>query len=124
MRHGLMQLVDIELAFPAADHHGGDAVADEIGQRAAFAHELVDAEDDGDRLDRDIRHDSERGGERCLLYTSRHAERLLPHDGEEALARFGVVARRALQGLDAVSYTHLDVYKRQLMNRTTLLSRS
>ena len=59
-----MQLVGVELAFPAADHHGGDAVADEIGQRAAFAHELVDAEDDGDRLDRDIRHDGERGGER------------------------------------------------------------
>ena len=30
----------------------------------------------------------------------RHAPRLLLHDGEEALPRLGVVARRALQGLD------------------------
>ena len=30
----------------------------------------------------------------------RHAPRLLLHDGEEAIARLGVVAGRALQGLD------------------------
>src|SRR5712671_4499064 len=52
MRHGGVQLVGVKLAFPAADHDGGDAVADQVGQRAAFAHELVDAEQDRQRLDR------------------------------------------------------------------------
>ena len=41
-----LQLVVIELAFPPRHHHAGDAVAAEIGQRAALAHELVDAEND------------------------------------------------------------------------------
>src|SRR5262249_46741876 len=44
MRHRGVQLVSVKLALPAADHDGGDAVADEVGERAAFAHELVDAE--------------------------------------------------------------------------------
>jgi hypothetical protein len=33
--HHLAQLDRIELALPAADHHAGDAVADEVGERAA-----------------------------------------------------------------------------------------
>ncbi len=42
-----LQLVVIEFAFPPRHHHAGDAVAAQIGQRAALAHELVDAENDG-----------------------------------------------------------------------------
>ena len=42
-----VQLVVIEFAFPPRHHHAGDAVAAQIGQRAALAHELVDAENDG-----------------------------------------------------------------------------
>ena len=59
-----MQRLDVELALPAADDDGGDAVADQVGQRAAFAHELVDAENDGDRLHRDVGHDRKRRGKR------------------------------------------------------------
>src|SRR6202035_1214367 len=41
-----VQLVAIKLAFPPRHHHAGDAVAAKVRQRAAFAHELVDAKDD------------------------------------------------------------------------------
>src|SRR6266566_2806406 len=51
VRHGLVQLVGVELTLPAADHHAGDAVADEVGERAAFAHEFVDAEQECKRRD-------------------------------------------------------------------------
>src|ERR1700731_3986131 len=44
MGHGLVQLVDVELALRAADHQGGDPVPDQIRQSATFAHELVDAD--------------------------------------------------------------------------------
>jgi len=54
MRHGGFELNHVELTFPAADNHGGNAVAHEIGQRPALAHELVDTEQDRKRLDRDI----------------------------------------------------------------------
>ena len=41
------------LSSPSQRAHddGGDAVADEVGDRAAFAHEPVDAEQEGERLD-------------------------------------------------------------------------
>ncbi|GCC46640.1 hypothetical protein chiPu_0030770, partial [Chiloscyllium punctatum] len=64
MRHGLVQRVLVELAFGKADHDTGDAVADQVGQCAALAHELVDADQDGDRLNRNIGHDRQRRGER------------------------------------------------------------
>src|SRR5947199_1566596 len=54
MRHGGLEPNHVELTLPAADNHGGDAIAHEIGQRPALAHELVDAEQDRKRLDRDI----------------------------------------------------------------------
>src|ERR1700756_5081740 len=49
--HRRIEPVAVELALPAADHDGGDAVADEIGEGAALAHELVDADEEGERLD-------------------------------------------------------------------------
>ena len=36
----------IEFPFPPRHHHAGDAIAAKVGQRAAFAHELVDAQND------------------------------------------------------------------------------
>src|SRR5258706_9511463 len=57
MRHRLVQLVGVEFTFREADDDTGNAIADEIGQCAAFAHELVDADKNGDRLDRDVGHD-------------------------------------------------------------------
>ena len=41
-----------------------------------------------------------RDSDKQIVDQPRHAPRLLLHDGQEALARFGVVARRALQRLD------------------------
>src|ERR1700751_4084985 len=46
MRHGLVQRFLVELAFGEADDDAGDAVAHQVGQRAAFAHEFVDADQD------------------------------------------------------------------------------
>ena len=52
-QHRLEALV-VALALPAGDHHRRDAVADAVGQRAALAHDPVDADHerdaDGDRL--------------------------------------------------------------------------
>src|SRR3989442_93853 len=61
--HHLLQPRQIELALPAADDQRRHAVADQIGQRAAFAHELVDTHQQRERLDRDVRHDGKRRGE-------------------------------------------------------------
>src|SRR5208282_5714210 len=44
---GRIELVAVELALPPGDHDGGNAVARDVGQRATFAHELVDPEHDG-----------------------------------------------------------------------------
>src|SRR5216683_5411177 len=64
MRHRLVQLIAVELAFPPADHDGGDAVADQVGECPAFAHELVDADEDGEGLDGDVGNDGEGRGQR------------------------------------------------------------
>src|SRR5215211_6976303 len=61
MGHDLLQLLRIEFAFPAADDDRGDAIPDKIGQRPAFTHELVDADQDRKRLDRDVWNDRQRG---------------------------------------------------------------
>src|SRR3954463_10717335 len=53
MRHGLVQPIDIELVLPPADNDSSNTIADQVRQGAAFAHELVDAEQNGERLDRD-----------------------------------------------------------------------
>src|SRR6185503_10930538 len=45
------QLLGRHLALPPADDHGGNAVADEIGERATFAHETIDADQQGEGLD-------------------------------------------------------------------------
>ena len=55
------QTAAIELAFPPRHDDTGDAVAAKIGQRAALAHELVDA-----KHDRHARHETRIDhGERC-----------------------------------------------------------
>src|SRR4030088_850179 len=36
------ELIAMQLAFPATDDDGGKAIADQIGQRTALTHELVD----------------------------------------------------------------------------------
>ena len=44
----------VELVLPTGDDKGGDAVADEVGQRPRLAHEAIDAEDErqaGDGID-------------------------------------------------------------------------
>ena len=46
-------LLDVERAFPARDDDSGDAVADQVGERARLRHEAVDAEDERDAGDRD-----------------------------------------------------------------------
>src|SRR5580765_2897218 len=63
VRHRLVQFVLVEFAFREADDDASNAVADEIGQRAAFAHELVDTHQNSDRLDRDVGHDRKRRGQ-------------------------------------------------------------
>src|SRR3974390_123869 len=45
--HRLIELLAVQLAFPPRHDDRGDAVAADVGQRAAFAHELVDREHDG-----------------------------------------------------------------------------
>src|SRR5947208_14716004 len=42
-----MQLLLVEFALPPRDHHARDTIAAKIRQRATFAHELVDAQNDG-----------------------------------------------------------------------------
>jgi hypothetical protein len=44
MRHRLVQRVLIQFAFGETDHDAGDSIANQICQRAALAHELVDAD--------------------------------------------------------------------------------
>src|SRR3546814_13514821 len=49
---GGTETCEIERALPAGDDDRGDRVSGEIGERAAFAHEAIDAEDQrhaGDR---------------------------------------------------------------------------
>src|SRR5215217_7184321 len=41
------ELVAVELAFPPSHHDRGHTIAGEIHKGSAFAHELVDAEQDG-----------------------------------------------------------------------------
>src|SRR3954452_16210724 len=64
MRHGLVQPLDIELVLPPADDDSSNAIADQIRQGTAFAHEFVDAKQNGERLDRDVGDDRERRRER------------------------------------------------------------
>lgn len=52
-----------DFAFPAADGDGGDAVADQVGDGATFAHEAVDSDKEGEGFDWDTGHDGEGGCE-------------------------------------------------------------
>ena len=56
--------LDVERAFPARDHDRRDAVADEVGERARFRHEAVDAEDQRHAGDRDRADRRQRRGQR------------------------------------------------------------
>ena len=85
-------------AFAAVDVDGHAAVA---RQRFKTVDHLAD---DRHQIDRRIgaamRIEFDARQRQQIVDQPRHAPRLLLHDGEEALARLGVVARRALQGLD------------------------
>src|SRR6266480_5251077 len=41
-----------DLSFPAANYHGGDTVSDQVRNRAAFAHEPIDADEQGEAFNR------------------------------------------------------------------------
>jgi len=47
--------------FPTADDDGGDAVADQVGEGATFAHETIYADEQGERFNRHAGHGHERG---------------------------------------------------------------
>src|SRR5688500_9409983 len=59
----LAQLRSGEFIFPTADRDGGNAIAYEIGKCAAFAHETIDADEQGERFDWNSGNGSEGGGE-------------------------------------------------------------
>src|SRR5580704_13219588 len=59
-----IELVAVELALPPGDDDAGDAIAGDVGERAAFAHELVDAEHDRHAGNQLRPYRGERGGER------------------------------------------------------------
>ena len=63
MGHYLAELGTVQFFLPAADHDGGDTISDHIGEGATFAHKLVDADEKGQRLNRDGRDGGEDGGE-------------------------------------------------------------
>src|SRR3546814_4732478 len=52
-----VQRLFVERIFPFGDDDGGQRIAGEIGERAALAHEAVDAEDQGQAGDGHRRHD-------------------------------------------------------------------
>src|SRR4029078_7539089 len=56
--------VDVEGLVPAGDEQGGDCVAAEVDQGAAFGHELVDAEHEHDAGRRDGADGGQCGGQR------------------------------------------------------------
>lgn len=51
MRHDVARLCGVEFTLPAADNDGGDAVPDDIGERAALAQEFFDAREECQCLD-------------------------------------------------------------------------
>ena len=55
-----VQRIAVERTFPPRNDDGRDGIADEIGQRAAFAHEPVDTQDQREARDRHRRHDRQR----------------------------------------------------------------
>src|SRR5450830_537540 len=58
-----VQLVHVQFFFPFRHDDGGHAVADEVGQRAAFAHEAVDAQDQRHAGHGNRRHHGQGGGQ-------------------------------------------------------------
>src|SRR5882762_2466202 len=64
MGHDLAELGGVKFLFPTADDDSGNTIADYIGEGAAFAHEFVDADEKGQRLNRNGRDRGEDGGER------------------------------------------------------------
>src|SRR5579863_2862429 len=53
----------VKFFFTFGDHEGGDAVADDIGNGAGFAHEFIDGEEEGEAFDGDLLKGGEGGGE-------------------------------------------------------------
>jgi len=59
-----LQRFAIELVLPTRHHDRGDTVADEVGERARFAHETVDAQDQCEASDRYRWHHGQRRRQR------------------------------------------------------------
>jgi len=59
-----MQLSRVEFAFPSTDDYGRDAVAYKVGKGPTLAHEFIDAEQNGERLNWYIGYNRERRRER------------------------------------------------------------
>src|SRR5580692_7410118 len=53
----------IKFLFTFGDHEGGDAVADDIGDGAGFAHEFINGEQEREAFDGDLLECGEGGGE-------------------------------------------------------------
>ena len=66
-----MQLLFIKFTAPLANHHGGHAIADQVGQGAGFRHETVNPQDQrqtgnrqaADRRQRGCQHDETAAGD-------------------------------------------------------------
>src|SRR3546814_4243612 len=98
-----MQRVAVERLFPSRDDDRRERVADEIGERAALAHETVDAEDQREPGNGDRRHDRQRRGERD---EPRAGDRSEEHTSE-------------LQSLMRISYAVFRLKKKTDKRRTT-----
>ena len=53
----------VEGVFTFGNHQGGDAVADDVGDGTGFGHELIDAQQKGESLERNGVHGGQGGGE-------------------------------------------------------------
>ena len=52
-----MESIRIQLALLTVDNDGGNAVADEIRESLTLAHEFINPEQKGERLDGNVRND-------------------------------------------------------------------
>ena len=50
VRHGFVQFVLVEFVFRTADNDAGDTIANEVGERTAFAPEPVNPNEDRERI--------------------------------------------------------------------------
>src|SRR5258705_13194113 len=62
MSHSLVQPLFVEFTLPPANDYGGDTITYQVGECPALAHELIDADDDSERLNWYIRDNRQSGG--------------------------------------------------------------